>query len=516
MNFGEGTPNLYKPYRLPSSYGTSGAALTTDGTGGLSWTSSASGYSGYSGGSGYSGYSGRSGYSGYSGFSGYSGPTGASGYSGYSGISGLNGANGIGTSGFSGYSGAAGGTGTKGTDGASGFSGYSGPTGASGFSGYSGASGYSGYSGKSGYSGYSAATGTSGFSGYSGPAWAEASPSQITSNQNDYSFTAGTSLLRLSCDADGRKITGFAGGAAGKVLYVRNVGTKELLFTHQDTASSAANRLMLPYPVSFVLRPDDVYEFVYDNTTQRWVMAGGYDGFLKDPRYCTYLAEEFAGGSSVTTGTMGELGLQLTGAGAISRTSADSSRWGSVYVSCAAGQDKSLSTQSPSGSFTVSAADQIIFWAGVKLPSNIADATNDYYVNIGVNSYGGTSLTTLATLGASAYFVGFEYDRTQSANWLYSASSFSNYLATSTGVTASANTWTDFMCVYLAGTPSATYYVNGTSVGTESTANAFPPSDGTANVSLFQFYYYRSAGAATRWFHMDYARVLIIRTTKRV
>lgn len=574
--------NPQLPYIWPSTYGTSGQTLQTDGTGQLAWGAS-SGFSGYSGLSGFSGYSGRSGFSGYSGMFGgdshpYSIDTAAGLPEPVSVASGsfltagepltsvsffyFSTTNGDGvniaswllalddsTNPIDGrlrivnrgnsaifydynitaiFDGTAdgyvrvsvtyvAGTGTL----------NSGDkvivsfcrAGDSGFSGYSGTSGFSGYSGRSGFSGYSGASGISGFSGYSGPTWAESSPAQITSNQNDYSFTAGTSLLRLSCDADGRKITGLAGGVAGKVLFIRNVGTKELLFAHQSSSSSAANRLILPYPVDFVLRPDDTYEFVYDDTTDRWVMVGGYDAFLKDERYCSYMFDDFISGSLSTSGTMGSLGWTQTGAGTITRTNMDSStqgRPGNIYLQGSSGQDKAVYMTS----YTPATSDQLIFSCSVRLPTSLSDGTNTYHVSFGWAGQLGTTLATINSLiggGTPPTLVVFEYNHTVSANWLYATTSAFNGTGaeTSTGIAAAADTWTRFDIVYRPGVPNAEFFINAASVGTETTAGNLPDLANGDNFLYGGFYYYKSAGASARWFHIDYARMLNIRTTKR-
>ncbi len=101
-------------------------------------------------------------------------------------------------------------------------------------------------------------------------AWAlpgDITPTQITSDQNDYAPTghAGASVIRVSSDAV-RAITGLAGGADGRVVTLRNVGSFPILFTSEDAASTAANRF------SFVtcLGPGAAATLMYDATTSRW------------------------------------------------------------------------------------------------------------------------------------------------------------------------------------------------------------------------------------------------------
>lgn len=116
-NFNSDGTTAFPSYTFPSSDGTSGQVLATNGSGNLNWSSTSTGTSGTSGASGVSGSSGTSGTRGSSGTAGTSGTSGNTGVSGSSGTSGANG--------LSGSSGSSGSTGTSGSTGASGTSGTS-------------------------------------------------------------------------------------------------------------------------------------------------------------------------------------------------------------------------------------------------------------------------------------------------------------------------------------------------------------------------------------------------------
>lgn len=94
-------------------------------------------------------------------------------------------------------------------------------------------------------------------------------PAQITSNQNDYAPTghADVSVFRLSTDA-ARNITGLAGGASGRVVLIRNVGSFNINLV-SDTSSSAANRFDLG-TTPYLLYTGQALELIYDGTTSRW------------------------------------------------------------------------------------------------------------------------------------------------------------------------------------------------------------------------------------------------------
>lgn len=100
------------------------------------------------------------------------------------------------------------------------------------------------------------------------------SPSQITSNQNDYNPTglSSASTLRLSTDAS-RNITGLAGGADGRLIVVHNIGSNNIVFKDEDSASSAANRFALNSDVT--LGADQATLLQYDSTSSRWRLVAG-------------------------------------------------------------------------------------------------------------------------------------------------------------------------------------------------------------------------------------------------
>jgi len=103
------------------------------------------------------------------------------------------------------------------------------------------------------------------------------SPSQITSNQNNYSPTglSTATTLRLNSDA-ARSITGLAGGAAGRIIVFENIGSFNITLTTEDSASTAANRFI--FSASIPVAPNTGLILKYDPTTARWRNLGGSGG----------------------------------------------------------------------------------------------------------------------------------------------------------------------------------------------------------------------------------------------
>ena len=72
------------------------------------------------------------------------------------------------------------------------------------------------------------------------------SPAQITSNQNDYAPTGFSTafLLNLTTDAD-RTVTGLAGGATGRMIFLLNGGSFNITLAANSGSSSSANRFFM-------------------------------------------------------------------------------------------------------------------------------------------------------------------------------------------------------------------------------------------------------------------------------
>jgi hypothetical protein len=95
-------------------------------------------------------------------------------------------------------------------------------------------------------------------------------PSQITSNTNDYAPTSFStaSVVLLSTDAAWRIITGLAGGASGRRITLRNSGSHPILLSDANTSSAAANRF--GFGASIVLLANESCELRYDGSASRW------------------------------------------------------------------------------------------------------------------------------------------------------------------------------------------------------------------------------------------------------
>ena len=103
------------------------------------------------------------------------------------------------------------------------------------------------------------------------------SPSQITSNQNDYtpSGFSTASVVRLSTDAS-RDVTGLAAGASGRTVYVYNVGSFNVVLRTEHASSTAVNRF--GFSADLTLASKQGATLIYDDMLSRWRQVGGPTG----------------------------------------------------------------------------------------------------------------------------------------------------------------------------------------------------------------------------------------------
>jgi hypothetical protein len=105
-------------------------------------------------------------------------------------------------------------------------------------------------------------------------AWSgDISPSQITADQDDWnpSGLSGAAVIRVSTDAT-RYINGLQGGADGRIMVIKNVGSNPLVIGAERASSTAANRFQMASDL--VIGPGEAATFIYDSTSSRWVKWG--------------------------------------------------------------------------------------------------------------------------------------------------------------------------------------------------------------------------------------------------
>jgi len=101
-----------------------------------------------------------------------------------------------------------------------------------------------------------------------------------TSNQTNLSLSGiGNVRLRIASDQHYRELRSIAPGTSpsGRVIYLHNVGNYVILIKHQDSGSTAANRIITTTGNDFFLSPGHAVALVYDATDSRWRVSENSD-----------------------------------------------------------------------------------------------------------------------------------------------------------------------------------------------------------------------------------------------
>jgi hypothetical protein len=99
-------------------------------------------------------------------------------------------------------------------------------------------------------------------------AYGSTSPAQLTGDQNNYDIGSGT-FFRLSSDAS-RNITGLANGVDGRVIFIVNVGSNNIVIQHNNAGSSDGNKILSGTGADITLAGNDSIQLIYDGISSRW------------------------------------------------------------------------------------------------------------------------------------------------------------------------------------------------------------------------------------------------------
>lgn len=98
------------------------------------------------------------------------------------------------------------------------------------------------------------------------------SASSIGANQNNYN-PGGRSRVQRWTSSSAFNVTGLTFAIAnldGEDHLIINVGANNIVLTHEDAASTAANRFLSTTGANLTLSANQMAWVIYDNTTQRW------------------------------------------------------------------------------------------------------------------------------------------------------------------------------------------------------------------------------------------------------
>lgn len=93
-------------------------------------------------------------------------------------------------------------------------------------------------------------------------------PAQLVANVNNYDMGL-RSVVRLSSDAS-RNITGLDNVRDTKMILLINVGSFDIVLTHEDASSSIGNRIITITGASVTLAAAGSMILIYDAVSLRW------------------------------------------------------------------------------------------------------------------------------------------------------------------------------------------------------------------------------------------------------
>lgn len=145
------------------------------------------------------------------------------------------------------------------------------------------------------------------------------SPAQITSNQNNYSPTAGR-YQRWFSDAS-RTVTGMLAGRDGEIRHIWNIGSFPIILAQSSSSSSSGNRFSNETGADITLAAQQMAIAEYDSTNGTWRVSYPQGG-------------TGAGGSGTVTSIVGGSGLTggtITTSGTLAVDQSFSPTWTGVH-----------------------------------------------------------------------------------------------------------------------------------------------------------------------------------------
>ena len=95
----------------------------------------------------------------------------------------------------------------------------------------------------------------------------------FAASQNDYAI-GNQSFISLTATNSSLSLTGFAGGWAGRVVQLVNVGSNSFTITNEDASSTASNRVATRSGSNITLAQREAIILAYDSTNSRWRDVG--------------------------------------------------------------------------------------------------------------------------------------------------------------------------------------------------------------------------------------------------
>ena len=324
-------------------------------------------------------------------------------------------------------------------------------------------------------------------------------PSQITSDQNDYAPTgwADATLVRLSGDNGVRAIRGFSAETSGEVKVLSNVGSFPLYLAPEHASSTAANRIA--YFEEVFLMPGQSCEIFYDGTLSRWVP---YD--VPNPNYLTPRKSVHYDQmpTKIPTAVGENFPLFIWGTIQVSNTDPTSTipfmSW-DLNSGASASGGAGIAHVREQESMAYFGTSHIVAKSIIKSPATLGDATNNYYYFL-----------RLANNPSSGFFtqnnstgIYYRYSDNSGKFYLRTTNTSGTSTETDSGVTVAVNTEYELLVTVNKALNEVTFFINGSVVGRHTTnlpsgviCGPSTQLEKTAGTSARSVYVYRFMGAA--------------------
>lgn len=268
----------------------------------------------------------------------------------------------------------------------------------------------------------------------------------FTTRQDDLAVADYTRVVRWN-GAGSTGITGIAAPASyARVLTIVNASTDYLLWLeNENTASAAANRLMLPDGFAAFLLPGDTITLWYDGTTQRWRVLswptrgarGGFDQFHDGTMFY-----------SEPTRTISNSGTGST-VGVAAGASVSSFGGKGIYFQ-RAGTTSTAYCHISNGTTQVFMTDEGPYFSGYRVSvSSAPDVTDDFVAELGVSNRLTTQAFTYGAQWQLAYSGG-------AARWAMQGGDNSTIETLTTNAPAVETTSTGFVELFVFVNPAGT------------------------------------------------------------
>jgi len=326
-------------------------------------------------------------------------------------------------------------------------------------------------------------------------------PTLITGNISNYQITPSSNFIRLRSNAHGYRIDGLSTPYTGRMVYLTNAGTGDIIITHNNFAS-ATYPFWLPIQTNMVIRPYDVWTCLFDGEIARWRVLNGYEEYLRDPIFVATLFDDFAGGRAVAW-SVGNTNYNYGNAngGNINHNMGNGSgEWCGVQLLTGTGNNGKAYIHYDND-WTVNGG--LILDALVALDL-IDDLSNTCSIAVGANF--NTSVQGNQALQ-------FKYT-TNHSGWICESRGSAVSTETNTNVLLSNNTWYHLRLIFDTDGNKASFYINDMYNPVATHTGNFP--DPTIDIIPMRIGIYKTSGTTERILSIDMTQVRHVRTSRRL